>query len=180
MAFKTDETLHVDCVRLCFFQVQVLGGSARASCSNWRELRADAQETVSPPAGSLPRRCHKGAAALLFLLCTFHFSSAHFLIVLLFKYPLPSPCPPSTFLPFPLRTGQLFLKEDVYQLLECKRERTRQLAALTLQRYARMFFIRKRFLAFRKKIVTLQAQCRGFLTRSARPALAVSGSQPSE
>lgn len=65
--------------------------------------------------------------------------------------------------------GQLFLKEDVYQLLECKRQRTRQLAALTLQRYARMFFIRKRFLAFRKKIVTLQAQCRGFLTRSARP-----------
>lgn len=67
------------------------------------------------------------------------------------------------------RIGQLFLKEDIYQLLECKRERTRQLAALTLQRYARMFFIRKRFLAFRKKIVTLQAQCRGFLTRSARP-----------
>lgn len=66
--------------------------------------------------------------------------------------------------------GQLFLKEDVYQLLECKRERTRQLAALTLQRYARMFFIRKRFLAFREKIVALQARCRGFLTRSARPA----------
>lgn len=67
------------------------------------------------------------------------------------------------------RYGQLFLKEDVYQLLECKRQRTRQLAALTLQRYTRMFFIRKRFLAFRRKIVLLQAQCRGFLTRSARP-----------
>ncbi|XP_075879690.1 unconventional myosin-XV [Nelusetta ayraudi] len=72
----------------------------------------------------------------------------------------------------PLRPGayhvgvtKLFLKEDVYQLLECKRERTRQLAALTLQRYARMFFIRKRFLAFREKIVALQARCRGFLTR---------------
>ncbi|XP_076608369.1 unconventional myosin-XV [Chaetodon auriga] len=72
----------------------------------------------------------------------------------------------------PLRPGayhvgvtKLFLKEDIYQLLECKRERTRQLAALTLQRYTRMFFVRKRFVAFRKKIIGLQAQCRGFLTR---------------
>ncbi|XP_042360382.1 unconventional myosin-XV [Plectropomus leopardus] len=60
---------------------------------------------------------------------------------------------------------KIFLKEDIYQLLECKRERARQLAALTLQRYTRMFFVRKRFLAFRKKIIALQAQCRGFLTR---------------
>ncbi|XP_028454926.1 unconventional myosin-XV [Perca flavescens] len=60
---------------------------------------------------------------------------------------------------------KLFLKEDIYQLLECKRERTRHLAALTLQRYTRMFFVRKRFVAFRKKIIGLQAQCRGFLTR---------------
>ncbi|XP_041673445.1 unconventional myosin-XV [Cheilinus undulatus] len=72
----------------------------------------------------------------------------------------------------PLRPGafhvgvtKLFLKEDIYQLLECKRERTRQLAALTLQRYTRMFFVRKRFVAFRNKIIRLQAQCRGFLTR---------------
>ncbi|XP_067334406.1 unconventional myosin-XV isoform X2 [Channa argus] len=72
----------------------------------------------------------------------------------------------------PLRPGafhvgvtKLFLKEDIYQLLECKRERSRHLAALTLQRYTRMFFVRKRFLAFRNKIVRLQAQCRGFLTR---------------
>ncbi|KAK2833709.1 hypothetical protein Q5P01_017598 [Channa striata] len=72
----------------------------------------------------------------------------------------------------PIRPGgfhvgvtKLFLKEDIYQLLECKRERSRHLAALTLQRYTRMFFVRKRYLAFRKKIVGLQAQCRGFLTR---------------
>ncbi|KAM3597250.1 uncharacterized protein V6R79_001885 [Siganus canaliculatus] len=72
----------------------------------------------------------------------------------------------------PLRAGdyhvgvtKLFLKEHIYQLLECKRERTRDLAALTLQRYTRMFFVRKRFVAFRKKIIGLQAQCRGFLTR---------------
>ncbi|GLD74594.1 unconventional myosin-XV, partial [Lates japonicus] len=72
----------------------------------------------------------------------------------------------------PLRPGayhvgvtKIFLKEDVYQLLECKRERSRHLAALTLQRYTRMFFVRKRYMAFRKKIIGLQAQCRGFLTR---------------
>ncbi|XP_026210607.1 unconventional myosin-XV [Anabas testudineus] len=72
----------------------------------------------------------------------------------------------------PLRPGafhvgvtKLFLKEDIYQLLECKRERSRHLAALTLQRYTRMFFVRKRYVAFRNKIIGLQAQCRGFLTR---------------
>lgn len=73
---------------------------------------------------------------------------------------------------------QLFLKEDIYQLLECKRERTRHLAALTLQRYTRMFFIRKRFVAFRKKIIGLQAQCRGFLTRSASLLQLVSWRHP--
>lgn len=62
---------------------------------------------------------------------------------------------------------QLFLKEDIYQMLEYKRERMRHLAALTLQRYIRMFFVRKHFLALRKKIISLQAQCRGFLARSA-------------
>ncbi|XP_038136248.1 unconventional myosin-XV [Cyprinodon tularosa] len=72
----------------------------------------------------------------------------------------------------PLRPGvfhigvtKLFLKEDIYQLLECKRERSRELAALTLQRYTRMFFVRKRFVAFRKKIIGFQAQCRGYLLR---------------
>lgn len=69
---------------------------------------------------------------------------------------------------------QLFLKEDIYQLLECKRERTRHLAALTLQRYTRMFFVRKRFVALRKKIIGLQAQCRGYLARSASLLLQVS------
>ncbi|KAK5885272.1 hypothetical protein CesoFtcFv8_019000 [Champsocephalus esox] len=66
---------------------------------------------------------------------------------------------------FHVGVTKLFLKEDIYQLLECKRERSRQLAALTLQRYTRMFFVRKRFVAFRRKIIGLQAQCRGFLTR---------------
>lgn len=67
-----------------------------------------------------------------------------------------------------MQKRQLFLKEDIYRTLECKRERMRHLAAVTLQRYARMFFVRKRYLAFRKKMVWLQAQCRGFLIRWAR------------
>uniref|UniRef100_A0A3P8RPX6 Myosin XVA n=1 Tax=Amphiprion percula TaxID=161767 RepID=A0A3P8RPX6_AMPPE len=72
----------------------------------------------------------------------------------------------------PLRPGifhvgvtKLFLKEDIYQLLECKRERSRQLAALTLQRYTRMFFVRKRYVEFRMRIIRFQARCRGFIVR---------------
>ncbi|XP_068509540.1 unconventional myosin-XV isoform X3 [Syngnathus scovelli] len=60
---------------------------------------------------------------------------------------------------------KLFMKEHVYQLLECKRERSRQLAALTLQRYARMYFVRKRYKDLRDVIIRLQAHCRGFLMR---------------
>lgn len=152
-------------MRLCCNQVQVAGRGARAPCSKWRELRAHAQEAVSPPARSLPRRGHKGATfCFCFLLLGFS-STLHALFCVVVVHLKDPPLSPSPFSPL---DGQLFLKEDVYQLLECKRERTRQLAALTLQRYARMFFIRKRFLAFRGKIVALQARCRGFLMRSAR------------
>ncbi|XP_036408721.1 unconventional myosin-XV [Megalops cyprinoides] len=60
---------------------------------------------------------------------------------------------------------KLFMKEEVYQLLESKRDRVMHVAALTLQRYTRMFFVRKRFVSFRMKIIRLQAHCRGHLTR---------------
>ncbi|XP_028842547.1 unconventional myosin-XV isoform X2 [Denticeps clupeoides] len=66
---------------------------------------------------------------------------------------------------FQVGVTKLFLKEEVYQLLESKRDRVRHVAALTLQRYTRMFFVRKRYVAFRMKIVRLQAHCRGFLIR---------------
>ncbi|XP_028311141.1 unconventional myosin-XV isoform X2 [Gouania willdenowi] len=66
---------------------------------------------------------------------------------------------------FHVGATKLFLKEDIYQLLESKRERSRHLAALTLQRYTRMFFVRTRFVSFRNKIIRFQAQCRGFLVR---------------
>ncbi|KAL7846059.1 hypothetical protein AOLI_G00242510 [Acnodon oligacanthus] len=61
--------------------------------------------------------------------------------------------------------SKLFLKEDVYQLLESKRDRVRHLAALTLQQYIRMYFARKQFLKFRMDMAKLQARCRGFLAR---------------
>ncbi|TRY64413.1 hypothetical protein DNTS_017109, partial [Danionella cerebrum] len=56
-------------------------------------------------------------------------------------------------------------KEEVYQLLEGKRDRMMHVAALTLQRYVRMYFIRKNFLKFRRSMAQLQARCRGFLMR---------------
>ncbi|XP_035261236.1 unconventional myosin-XV-like [Anguilla anguilla] len=60
---------------------------------------------------------------------------------------------------------KLFMKEDLHQLLESKRDRVRHVAAITLQRYARMFFARRNFLVFRMKIIRFEAHCRGFLTR---------------
>ncbi|XP_067238478.1 unconventional myosin-XV isoform X1 [Chanodichthys erythropterus] len=66
---------------------------------------------------------------------------------------------------FQVGVTKLFMKEDIYFLLESKRDRVRHVAALTLQRYTRMFFVRKRYTAFRMKIIRLQAHCRGFLTR---------------
>uniref|UniRef100_A0A8C3JDP3 Myosin XVA n=1 Tax=Calidris pygmaea TaxID=425635 RepID=A0A8C3JDP3_9CHAR len=60
---------------------------------------------------------------------------------------------------------KLFLKEQLYQALESKRSRAHHLAALTLQRYARTFFIKKRFRSLRRKIVLLQSRARGYLAR---------------
>ncbi|XP_071617264.1 unconventional myosin-XV [Heliangelus exortis] len=61
--------------------------------------------------------------------------------------------------------SKLFLKEQLYQSLESKRSRAHHLAALTLQRYARTFFIKKRFRSLRRKIVLLQTRARGYLAR---------------
>ncbi|NXF52904.1 MYO15 protein, partial [Oceanites oceanicus] len=61
--------------------------------------------------------------------------------------------------------SKLFLKEQLYQALESKRARAHHLAALTLQRYARTFFIKKRFRSLRRKIVLLQSRARGYLAR---------------
>lgn len=57
------------------------------------------------------------------------------------------------------------MKEHLYQLLESKRDRALHLAALTLQRCARAFFIKRRFRSLRRKIILLQSQSRGYLAR---------------
>ncbi|NXK64679.1 MYO15 protein, partial [Sylvietta virens] len=66
---------------------------------------------------------------------------------------------------WPHPCSQLFLKEQLYQALESKRARAHHLAALTLQRYARTFFIKRRFRSLRRKIILLQSRARGYLAR---------------
>ncbi|XP_051789441.1 unconventional myosin-XV [Erpetoichthys calabaricus] len=66
---------------------------------------------------------------------------------------------------FQVGVSKLFMKEDLYQLLESKRDRILHMAALTLQRYTRMWFVRRRYTSLRRKIVKLQAHSRGYLTR---------------
>ncbi|XP_057571619.1 LOW QUALITY PROTEIN: unconventional myosin-XV [Hippopotamus amphibius kiboko] len=61
--------------------------------------------------------------------------------------------------------SKLFLKEHLHQLLEGMREHVLNLAALTLQRCLRGFFIRRRFRSLRRKIVLLQSRARGYLAR---------------
>lgn len=62
---------------------------------------------------------------------------------------------------------QIFLKEELYQLLEGKRDRLLNIAAMTLQRYARMFFVRKNFVKFRRRIIVLGARGKGYVVRYA-------------
>lgn len=57
------------------------------------------------------------------------------------------------------------MKEHLYQELESKRDRAHHLAALTLQRYARTFFLKKRFYSLRRKIILIQSRSRGYLAR---------------
>ncbi|XP_061685358.1 unconventional myosin-XV [Syngnathoides biaculeatus] len=66
---------------------------------------------------------------------------------------------------YQLGVTKIFLKEDLYQLLEGKRDRVLNIAALTLQRYVRMYFIRKNFIKFRHCMTQLQARCRGCVVR---------------
>lgn len=65
----------------------------------------------------------------------------------------------------PASSPQLFLKEHLHQLLESMREHVLNLAAVTLQRCLRGFFIRRRFRSLRRKIILLQSRARGYLAR---------------
>uniref|UniRef100_A0A3B4GV90 Myosin XVA n=1 Tax=Pundamilia nyererei TaxID=303518 RepID=A0A3B4GV90_9CICH len=59
----------------------------------------------------------------------------------------------------------IFLKEELYQLLEGKRDRVLNLAAMTLQRYTRTCFIRKNFIKFKRFLTVFEARSRGYLAR---------------
>ncbi|XP_075422006.1 unconventional myosin-XV isoform X2 [Ascaphus truei] len=61
--------------------------------------------------------------------------------------------------------SKLFMKENLYQLLEGKRAQLMNKAAVTLQRYTRGFLTRKRFCTLRFKIILLQALARGYMAR---------------
>nr|XP_020769849.1 unconventional myosin-XV [Odocoileus virginianus texanus] len=61
--------------------------------------------------------------------------------------------------------SKLFLKEHLHQLLEGMRDHVLSLAALTLQRCLRGFFVQRRFRSLRRKIILLQSRARGFLAR---------------
>uniref|UniRef100_A0A3Q2VWC0 Unconventional myosin-XV-like n=1 Tax=Haplochromis burtoni TaxID=8153 RepID=A0A3Q2VWC0_HAPBU len=60
---------------------------------------------------------------------------------------------------YQLGVSKIFLKEELYQLLEGKRDRVLNLAAMTLQRYTRTCFIRKNFIKFKRFLTVFEALC---------------------
>ncbi|KAM7394545.1 hypothetical protein PAMP_021340 [Pampus punctatissimus] len=66
---------------------------------------------------------------------------------------------------YQLGVSKIFLKEELYQLLEGKRDRVLNIAAMTLQRYARTYFVKKNFRKFRCFMINFEARCRGYLVR---------------
>ncbi|KAM8960363.1 unconventional myosin-XV [Pelodytes ibericus] len=61
--------------------------------------------------------------------------------------------------------SKLFMKENLYQMLESKRDQLMNKAAVTLQRYSRGYLTRKRFYTLRHRIIQLQALARGYMAR---------------
>ncbi|KAM8771614.1 unconventional myosin-XV [Acanthopagrus schlegelii] len=66
---------------------------------------------------------------------------------------------------YQLGVSKIFLKEELYQLLEGKRDRVLNIAAMTLQRYTRMCFVRKNFIKFKRRMVMFEARARGYVAR---------------
>ncbi|KAI4832816.1 hypothetical protein KUCAC02_015760, partial [Chaenocephalus aceratus] len=64
---------------------------------------------------------------------------------------------------YQLGVSKIFLKEELYQLLEGKRDRVLNIAAMTLQRYTRACFVRKNFAKLRRRMFLFGARCKGFL-----------------
>uniref|UniRef100_A0A3B3CPP3 Myosin XVAb n=1 Tax=Oryzias melastigma TaxID=30732 RepID=A0A3B3CPP3_ORYME len=61
--------------------------------------------------------------------------------------------------------SKIFLKEELYYLLEGKRDRVLDIAAMTLQQHVRTFFVRKSFVKFKHRVTLFEARCRGYLAR---------------
>uniref|UniRef100_I3J548 Myosin XVA n=1 Tax=Oreochromis niloticus TaxID=8128 RepID=I3J548_ORENI len=74
---------------------------------------------------------------------------------------------------YQLGVSKIFLKEELYQLLEGKRDRVLNLAAMTLQRYTRTCFIRKNFIKFKRFLTVFEARSRGYLDRINREVVNV-------
>ncbi|CAK6980016.1 unconventional myosin-XV [Scomber scombrus] len=66
---------------------------------------------------------------------------------------------------YQLGVSKIFLKEELYQQLEGKRDRVFNIAAKMLQRYTRMCFVRKNFIKFKRCMTHFQARCRGYVAR---------------
>nr|XP_040043081.1 unconventional myosin-XV-like [Gasterosteus aculeatus aculeatus] len=66
---------------------------------------------------------------------------------------------------YQLGVSKIFLKEELYQLLEGKRDRLLNFAALTLQRYTRAGFVRRNFAKMRRRMILFESRCRGYLAR---------------
>ncbi|XP_034739732.1 unconventional myosin-XV [Etheostoma cragini] len=66
---------------------------------------------------------------------------------------------------YQLGVSKIFLKEELYQLLEGKRDRVLNIAAETLQRYTRSCLVRKNFAKLRQNATLLKARCKGYLAR---------------
>ncbi|XP_008290678.1 unconventional myosin-XV [Stegastes partitus] len=66
---------------------------------------------------------------------------------------------------YQLGVSKIFLKEELYQLLEGKRDSVLNLAASILQTYVRMCFIRQNFRKFRRRVTLFEARSRGYLAR---------------
>ncbi|XP_075037418.1 unconventional myosin-XV [Mixophyes fleayi] len=74
-------------------------------------------------------------------------------------------CPSANPTMYCIGVSKLFMKENLYQQLESKRDQLMNKAAVTLQRYSRGFLTRKRFKTLRYRIIQLQALARGYLAR---------------
>ncbi|XP_023814203.1 unconventional myosin-XV-like [Oryzias latipes] len=61
--------------------------------------------------------------------------------------------------------SKIFLKEELYYLLEGKRDRVLDIAAMTLQQHIRTYFVRKSFVKFKHRVTLFEARCRGYLAR---------------